>query len=68
MSLWTVTVQDATDIEQAVVSGLKTGLQYVDNVVVTDFIPELETALSTKLETFTQTELAAAIAAITKAV
>ena len=68
MSLWTVVVQDATDIEQGVVSGLKTGLQYVDNVVVTDFIPELETALMTKLETFTQAELALAIAALEKAV
>lgn len=68
MSLWTVVVQDASDIENAVVGGLKTALGYVDNVVVTDFIPELQTALFSKLETFTQQELAAAIAAITKAV
>lgn len=68
MSLWTVVVQDASDVELAVVSGLKTAITYVDNVVVNDIIPELETALMTKLQTFTQQELAVAIAAFEKVI
>jgi len=68
MSLWTVIVQDASAVEQAVVSGLKDAVTYVDNVVVTDFIPELETALMNALKTFTQQEIAAAIMAIKAAV
>lgn len=68
MSFWTVAKQDATDIEQAVVAGCKTALNYVDNVVVHEFIPELETVLEDALDKFSQQEIAAAIAAIKAAV
>lgn len=68
MSFLTVVEAAATDVETAVVGGLKTAVTYVDNVVVTELIPEVVSALMTKLETFTQAELAIAIAAIEKAV
>ena len=45
MSFWTVVQQDATAAEQAVVAGLKTAVDYVDNVVVTEIEPVLETQL-----------------------
>lgn len=64
MSLWTVVVADATDVENAVVSGLKTALGYVDNVAVTDFIPELESALTAAMAKLGQEALAVAIAAL----
>lgn len=64
MSFWTVIQQDASAVESAVVSGLKDAVGYVDNVLVTEFIPELETALMTALKNFTQQEIAAAIAAL----
>lgn len=68
MSFLTVVESAATDIENAVVSGLKTAVTYVDNVTVTELIPELETALMTALGQFSQTEIAAALAAIKAAV
>lgn len=68
MSFWTVVQQDASQVEQAVVSGLKDAVTYVDNTLVTEFIPELEAALMNALKTFTQQEIAAAIAAIKAAV
>ena len=68
MSFLTVVESAATDIENAVVSGLKTAVTYVDNVTVTELIPELETALMTALGQFAQTEIAAALAAIKAAV
>lgn len=68
MSFLTVVEQDATAVEQALVNGAKDMINYVENTAVTELIPELETALMTKLETFAQQELAVAIAAITKAI
>lgn len=68
MSFWTVVIEDATEIEQAVVSGLKEAVTYVDNVVVHEFIPELEAALMGALKNFTQKEIAAAITAIKGAI
>jgi hypothetical protein len=64
MSFLTVIESAATDVETAVVSGLKTAVTYVDNVTVTELIPELESALMTALGNFAQTEIAAALAAI----
>lgn len=58
MSFFTVVKQDATDIENAVVAGLKTGLNYVDNVVVTDVIPALETELLNAIEKLGQEAVA----------
>jgi hypothetical protein len=59
MSFLTVLKTDATDIENAVVSGLKTGLNYVDNVVVTDVLPVLETQLLAAIEKLGQEAVAA---------
>ena len=42
----------AGEVETAVVSGLKSAITYVDNVVVTDIAPELLAALKTALSTF----------------
>ena len=64
MSFLTVVEQDAKDVENAVISGLKTAITYVDNVTVTELIPELQSALMTALGSFAQTEIAAALAAI----
>lgn len=58
MSFWTVVKQDASDIENAVVDGLKTGLTYVDNVVVHDILPALETELLAAIERIGQEALA----------
>jgi len=52
MSFITQIEKDATDVEQAVVTGLKAAVAYVDNVVVTDIEPELLSALQTALQTF----------------
>ncbi len=68
MSFLTVVEQDAKEVENAVVAGLKTAITYVDNVVTVDFIPELETALMTALQTFSQQAIAQAITAIKAAV
>lgn len=62
MSFWTVVKEDAGDVENAVVSGAKTVLNYVDNVVVHDFVPALETALLQALEKYGQEALAALLA------
>ena len=43
---------DAVAVEQDVVAGLKAGLDYVDNVIVTDLAPELLAALKTALGIF----------------
>lgn len=59
MSFWTVVKQDASDIENAVVTGLKTGLTYVDNVVVTDILPVLEQSLLQAIEKLGQEAVAA---------
>lgn len=59
MSFWTVVKQDASKIETAVVSGLKTGLTYVDNVVVTDILPVLEQSLLAAIEKLGQEAVAA---------
>jgi len=59
MRFFTVVKQDATDIENAVVAGLKTGLNYVDNVVVTDVLPMLETQLLAAIEKLGQEAVAA---------
>lgn len=59
MSFWTVVKQDASDVENAVVNGLKTGLHYVDNVVVTDILPVLETQLLAAIEKLGQEAVAA---------
>jgi|GEM_PF-5596725 len=50
MSFLTVVETAATDVETAVVAGLKTAVTYVDNVVVTDIIPALETNLLAAIE------------------
>lgn len=59
MSFLTVIEQDALDVEQAVVSGLKTAVTYVDNVVVTDILPVLETQLLAAIEKLGQEAVAA---------
>lgn len=43
---------DATIVEQDVVAGLKAGVAYVDNVIVTDVEPALAVAFQTALSTF----------------
>lgn len=42
----------AGEVETTVVAGLKAGLNYVDNVVVTDLAPELLSSLKTALGIF----------------
>jgi hypothetical protein len=59
MSFLTVVEQDATAVEQAVVSGLKTAADYVDNVTVTDILPVLETQLLAAIEKLGQEAVAA---------
>jgi hypothetical protein len=59
MSFWTVVSQDASEAEQAVVSALKTAVDYVDNVVVTDILPVLETQLFAAIEKLGQEAVAA---------
>lgn len=68
MSFLTVLEQDATEVEQSLVNGAKDFANYIDNVLVTELIPELETALMTALKNFTQQEIAVAITAIKSAV
>ena len=68
MSFLTVLESAATTVETDVVAGLKTAVTYVDNTLVVDFIPELETALMTALQSFSQQAIAEAIAAIKAAV
>lgn len=41
---------EASDVEQAVVVGLKSAVEYIDNVVVTEFEPELISALKGALQ------------------
>lgn len=41
---------EAVEIEQDVVAAMKTGLNYVDNVLVTDIGPELMAAFTKALE------------------
>ena len=57
MSFLTVVEQDAKDVENAVVAGLKTAITYVDNVTVTELIPELQTALMTASQRTAESEL-----------
>jgi hypothetical protein len=64
MSFWTVVEQDATEVENAVVAGAKTCLDYVDNVFVTEIEPALETALKAAIAKLGQAALAAIIAAL----
>jgi microcompartment protein CcmL/EutN len=59
MSFFTVVESAATDVEQAVVAGLKTAVTYVDNVVVTDILPVLETQLLAAIEKLGQEAVAA---------
>ena len=58
MSFLGVLQQDATDVETAVVGGLKDALNYVDNFTVTELIPTLESALLAAIEKFGQEALA----------
>ena len=59
MSFWTVLKTDASNVEQDVVAGLKSGLDYVDNVIVTDILPVLETQLLAAIEKLGQEAVAA---------
>ena len=59
MSFLTVVEQDAKDVENAVVAGLKTAITYVDNVVTVDFIPVLESQLLAAIEKLGQEAVAA---------
>jgi hypothetical protein len=58
MSFIGILKQDATDVETAVVGGLKTALDYVDNFTVTELIPALETQLLAAIEKLGQEALA----------
>lgn len=68
MSFLTVIESAASDVETTVVNGLKDAVGYVDNTLVVDFIPELESALMAALKNFTQQEIAIALSAIKAAV
>lgn len=57
-SFWTTVSADAGVIEQDVLSAAKVGINYIDGVIVTEILPELETALKTALSTFGSTLLA----------
>lgn len=59
MSFFTEVKADAVQLEQDVVAGLKTGLAYVDNVVVTEIDPALEDAFLAALKILGQDALAA---------
>lgn len=59
MSFWTVVKEDATEVENAVVDGAKTVLNYVDNVFVHDILPILEQELLAAIEKYGQEALAA---------
>lgn len=67
MSFLTVVEQDATDIENAVVSGLKTAVTYVDNVFVTEIEPALLQAFMAALKVLGQDAIAAVLASNTPA-
>lgn len=58
MSFWTVVKQDASDVENALVTGGKNLLTYIDNVVVVDIEPALEVALKTAIEQLGQEAVA----------
>lgn len=68
MSFLTVVEQAAEDIDVAAVADAKAVINYIDNVTVTEIIPELEEVLMTALKNFTQQEIAAAIATIKAAI
>ena len=68
MSFLTVVEQDLAAVDAAALSAAKTTVAYVENVVVTDLIPELESALLTALGAFSQTEIAAAVSSLKAAV
>lgn len=59
MSFLTVVESAATNVETEVVAGLKTAVTYVDNVVVTDILPVLETQLLAAIEKLGQEAVAA---------
>lgn len=59
MSFFTVVEAAATDVETAVVAGLKTAVTYVDNVFVQDIEPVLETQLLAAIEKLGQMAVAA---------
>lgn len=65
MSFLTYIEQDASIVETAVVDGLKAGLDYVDNVLVTEIGPELLVALKGALNAFSQEALAEMISGLT---
>lgn len=67
MSFLTVLEQDIQVVEKAVVSGAKTVLNYIDNVVVVDLIPELETALQNAIKALGQEAIALLLSSQTKA-
>jgi hypothetical protein len=56
---------DAAAIEQDVVTGLKAGLNYVDNVIVTDLAPELMAALKQALSLVESTTLSGILNSVT---
>lgn len=62
MSFITFVETEATVVETAVVDGLKAGLNYVDNVLVTTLGPELIAALKGALAVMEQTVLAELVA------
>lgn len=57
-SFWTTVTADASALEQDVLNAAKVGINYIDNVLVTEIVPELEAALKTALSTFGSTLLA----------
>ena len=59
MSFLTVLESAATTVETDVVAGLKTAVTYVDNVVVTDILPVLESQLLAAIEKLGQEAVAA---------
>lgn len=56
---------DASEIEQDVVTGLKAGIDYVENTVTTVIEPELLTALQGALSAFGSSALAAFLGSLT---
>lgn len=65
MSFLTTVEAEASAVETAVVDGLKAAVNYVDNVAVTEFGPELVAAIKGALAVFDQTVLASLITANT---
>lgn len=64
MSFLTVLEQDATDVENAVVDGAKTVLNYIDKVLVTELLPAVSQALLAAIEKIGEEAVAALLSKV----